>query len=64
MWRFFVKLNCLLHLFSFLGVHCRQHGSVSAPDQHGADLPAATAGDGHAKAAGSLRTTGGAAGEM
>lgn len=42
-------------------------GSLSplpAPDQHGADLPAAAAGDGHAEAAGSLRAAGGEAGEM
>lgn len=29
-------------------------GPVPAPDQHGADLPAAAAGDGHAETAGSL----------
>lgn len=41
-----------------------QLGPVPAPDQHGADLPAAAAGDGHAEAAGGLRTAGGAAAQM
>lgn len=46
------------------GADCRHLSSVPAPDQHGADLPAAAAGDGHAEAAGRLRAAGGAAGEM
>ena len=39
-------------------------GAVPAPDQHGADLPAAAAGDGHAEAGGGLRAAGGAAAQM
>lgn len=39
-------------------------GPVPAPHQHGADLPAAAAGDGHAEAAGSLRAAGGAAAKV
>lgn len=39
-------------------------GPVPAPDQHGADLPAAAAGDGHAETGGGLRAAGGAAAQM
>lgn len=49
---------------SLKGGDCRQLCSVPAPDQHGTDLPAAAAGDGHAEAAGGLRAAGGAAGEV
>ena len=50
---------------SFLkGGDGRQLRSVPAPDQHGADLPAAAAGDGLAEAAGGLRAAGGAACEV
>lgn len=41
-----------------------QLGPVPAPDQHGADLPAAAAGDGHAEAGGDLWAAGGAAAKM
>lgn len=49
---------------SLAGGDSGQLGSVPAPDQHGAHLPAAAAGDGHAEAAGSLPAAGGAADEM
>lgn len=39
-------------------------GPVPAPDQHGADLPAAAAGDGHAEAAGGLRAAEGTAAKV
>lgn len=49
---------------SFSGGERGAVGPVPTPDQHGADLPAAAAGDGHAEAAGSLRAAGGAAAKV
>lgn len=39
-------------------------GPLPTPDQHGADLPAATAGDGHAEAADGLRAAGDSAAKV
>ena len=59
------RLNLLfLSPLSLSGAGSGPLGSVPAPDQHGADLPAAAAGDGHAEAAGRLRAAGGAAVQM
>lgn len=55
---------CTVAVSSLTGSDSGQLGSVPAPDQHGADLPAAAAGDGHAEAAGGLPAAGGEAGEM
>lgn len=60
----FYFTTCVLLYCSLAGGDGGQLGSVPAPDQHGADLPAAAAGDGHAEAAGGLPAAGGAAGEM
>lgn len=46
------------------GGGCKTLGTVPAPDKHGADIPAATAGDGHAEAASGLRAAGDAAEEV
>lgn len=47
-----------------VGGACRPSRSVPAPHQHGADLPAAAAGGGHAEAAGGFGAAGGAAGQV
>lgn len=49
---------------SAAGGDCETLGTVPTPDKHGADLPAAAAGDGHAEAAGGLRAAGDAAEEV
>lgn len=46
------------------GGDCKALGTVPAPDQHGADLAAAAAGDGHAEAAGGVRAAGDAAAQV
>lgn len=58
------RLNLPVPVSSLSGAGSGPLGSVPAPDQHGADLPAAAAGDGHAEAAGRLRAAGGAAVQM
>lgn len=55
---------CSVPVSSLVGGDRRQLCSVPAPDQHGADLPAAAARYGHAEAPGGLGSAGGAAGEM